>query len=299
MRQPYKRSGIQPPYDSPGTTQGEADYGLIDDNGRPGVINGQGRSGMRRSWLAATVSVSLLLGGGTGVALHERWSDPLHRSSLRPPQSWSKVSATPTESRMATPSTAAPSTSASSAPSAATPTRPDEPAFTRLALLTPEEFLQRGWGAARLVDRFDHIPAPAITPCVTVPPGTPGLRAGYAATYASDRTEAAEVVARFDTAKQAADELGVLRATVAGCANASAAPDRLRTVAAHHPTPAGTSELRWWNTRPMDGGPARGVVGLVQVDDRVALLNLRSDVSDPAKTTKIESLLIQAGRRLV
>jgi hypothetical protein len=257
---------------------------------------------MRRSLMAGVLAASALLGGGTGAVAHEQWPGPFQRSPQGTRTSAPATTPTPAAqaTSMPTPTPTSTPTSSTNAPrpsaSAATPL--DEPAFTTLSLLTPREFLERGWGAARLVDRFDQIPSPAITPCVTVPPGTEGLRTGYAATYASERTEAAEVVARFDTSADAADEFDAMRATVAGCADASAPTGRLRMVAAHHPTPTGTSELRWWNTRPLDDGPARGVLGLVRVDDRVAVLTLRSDVSDPAKTTKIESLLVQAGRRL-
>jgi hypothetical protein len=168
-----------------------------------------------------------------------------------------------------------------------------------LALLQPGDFLERGWGSARQVDEFDRLPSSAITPCTTVEPGQDGLRSAFAATYASQRSGAAEVVARFDDTRRAEGAYDGMRAAVAGCADSSTAPDRVRITDSHRPRHDGISEMRWWNTRPLQSGPARGVIGLVRVDDRVALISLRSDVSDPAETTRIASLLAEAGRRLV
>jgi hypothetical protein len=152
---------------------------------------------------------------------------------------------------------------------------------------------------ARRIDSFDELPSPAITPCTTVDPDRRGVVAGYAATYASDRTSAAEVVARFDSADQAGDAYSELRAAIAGCADASSSPNRVRITGSHHPGVSGIDDLRWWNTRPLEEGAARGVIGIVRVGDRIALLSLSSNLSDPAETTQIESLLTQAGRRLV
>lgn len=257
---------------------------------------------MGRNVVVAVLVAAALVGAGLGVVLHATWPDPFSRTSVTPQPSsptqqatvapGSSPSPSPSPRRSAKPAPTPTSASPSPAPS-------QEPAFTRLALLQPKNFLDRGWGTARQIDEFDQLPSTAITPCTTVPSSQPGLRAGFAATYASERSGAAEIVARFDQTQQAESAFDSLRAAVAGCADSSTAPDRVRITDTHHPQSDAVSEVRWWNTRPLESGSARGVIGLVRVDDRVALISLRSDVSDPAETTEISSLLVEAGKRLV
>jgi hypothetical protein len=181
----------------------------------------------------------------------------------------------------------------------ASPSAGASPAFTRLALLQPPELVGLGWQVARQVDAYASVPSAAITPCTTVPADADGLVAGFAATYASNRTTAAEVVARFGSTTQAAGAFADLRVAVAGCVDAPARSGRRRITGFHDSDGGTVSELRWWNTRPVDDAPDRGVIGIVRVDDRVALVSLNSAMSDPAVTTRVDGLLTLAGRRLV
>lgn len=257
---------------------------------------------MRHKIVAAVLVAAGLVGGGLGVVLHTAWPDPFDRAGTSAPgtapvsrtTSPSPSAGSPSPRRSATPEPSPTSPSPSPSPSPS-----HGPAFTRLALLGPQNFLERGWGSARQIDEYDRLPPAAITPCTTVRSGQDGLRVGYAATYASERSGAVEIVARFEDEQHATSAYDGMRADVAGCADSSTAADRVRITDSHQPRSAQITEMRWWNTRPLQRGSARGVIGLVRVDDRVALISLRSDVTDPAETTQITSLLTEAGRRLV
>ncbi|MGI8459729.1 MAG: hypothetical protein ACR2LI_16660 [Propionibacteriaceae bacterium] len=263
---------------------------------------------MRRTVVAATLFLSCAVGAGLGVGLHSRWPDPFASpattttlgSTPGPPSALATPQPSGTTAPSQSPSTSPiPSPSVSSSPSPSPSASRAAPAFTARALLQPREFLERGWAVARQVDAYDTLPSAAITPCVTVDPDSDDLVAGYAATYASDRTTAAEVVARFTSTARAAHNFTGLRTAVAGCVDAPRSLHRLRITDSHRPTTSGVDEMIWWNTRPLDDGPDRGVVGIVRVDDRIALITLSSGERDPAVTTQITSLLAQAGLRLV
>lgn len=262
---------------------------------------------MPRSMVPVLV-ISVLLGGGAGYGMHERWPGSTATTSPSASGSTPAISRTPISPP---PTTPRPSPSGSASPSLATPSSPsttptagptpaDGPPFTERALLLPGEFQDRGWVSAQVVDHADDVPVPAITPCTTIDRGADGLVAAYASTYASARTRAAEVVVRFDSVGRAKDTFTTLREAVTHCADSPPASGRrVRVGEEHRAGPSGVSDLRWWTTRPLTGGATRGVIGLVRAQDRLLLISLDSEISDPAQTTQIESLLTQAGRRLV
>ncbi len=266
---------------------------------------------VRPALVVVAVLVTAGLGTAAGFGLHRTFSgasqphvaargSPIPPSPTTPPGpsvSSTAGPASPDPTRESSPGDTPSPRPSSTRP----PTTQPGPAFTDQALLLPQEFEERGWATARVIQRFDDLPAPAITPCTGTGRGS-GLVKAYAAIYASARSTADEVVMRFASTGDAKDAYAGLRADIRTCSSSTRAARQVEIRTRHTaPDAALVSEALWWNTRDPDGGPMRGVLAIARADDRILVLNLESERSgsDPAKTTRIDDLLIQAARRLV
>ena len=152
-----------------------------------------------------------------------------------------------------------------------------------------------------MIQRYNQLPTPPITPCTTIGRG-PGFVQAYAAIYASARTNAAEVAVRFGSVGEAKDAFVGMRTDVKSCGTSPTIETRRVEVGKKTVPPAASqvSELIWWRTRDLDGGPERGVLGITRADDWVLVLALSSPRC-PTRPRRpvIDDLLIQATRRLV
>lgn len=273
---------------------------------------------MRRGTITGTLLGAVVAGVAGGVLLHGAVPFPGTAASVvssgppaSSPSASSPSSSSPTDSSPTDSSSAPPKSSASAEPSASpkstpspdepssTPTGP-APAFTRAALLADADFLARGWGKAETLSVSDGVPDPAVTLCASVGDDADGLRSAYAATYRGLQTDGAEQVVRFRTVAAAEDAFADLTDQVEACDTAPKRAARVTLGTRHEPELPPLSKALWWSTGPADDGvDAQGIVGIVRVDDRIACVTLTSETSDPADTVEIESLLTQAGRRLV
>lgn len=258
---------------------------------------------MRRGSITGTLLGAVVTGVVGGVLLHGTVpfpgtarqvvsSDHSTRTSADP-------SAEPDPGRSPIPTPSASATRSPTTRSRPSPTGP-APAFTRAALLADTDFLDHGWGRAEVLSVSDGVPDPAVTLCASIPGDAHGLRSAYASTYRGLQTDGAEQVVRFRTVIAAKDAFADLTEEVEACDTAPKRRERVTLGTRHEPELRSLTESLWWGTEPAEGGvSARGMVGLVRVDDRIACVTLTSTTSDPAETVEVESLLTQAGRRLV
>lgn len=254
---------------------------------------------MRGGTITGTLLGAVVAGVAGGVLLHASVPFPGTSAQLTSPQ-------TPTSSSPATsasPSAPTDSTSPSKKPS---PTEDPSPTktgpaskFTRAALLPGTDFVERGWAKADVLSLSDGVGDPASTLCTSVPSDVAGLTAAYAATYRGLNTYGAEQVVRFRTVAEAEAAFADLTTRVERCDTDPKRAARA-TIGTRHEPELPLSGAVWWNTAPKeDGVSAQGVIGLVRMGDRIAYLTLASEINDPSTTVKVESLLTQAGRRLV
>jgi len=264
---------------------------------------------MRHTGLWLTMSLAVVVGVVAGVALFTGVgpiplpnrpastsrvpSDPASESgtpsprasSSAPPSASSSPSRSESGTRTATPSAATSATS--------------EPPFTARALLQPAEFLERGWGSATVSKTWTQIPPVQVTSCAAPADGDGAIVAAHAATYRGRSTTAAEVVARYDTEKAAQDAVQTLIDRIAECADPADGEPDLTVEPMQVPDPDGISEVYLWNTTGPAGTSTEGAIGVARAGDRIALLSMVSTTTDPVGTTKVGSLVLQAGRRLV
>lgn len=176
---------------------------------------------------------------------------------------------------------------------------PAGPPFTSRALLQTSELLTYGWATASELSLQDGVVRPSLLRCVR-PGRLPQQHlAAYAATYQGLHTQATEQVLRYESSADADAAFGRLVDQVGGCGSADA-DLRVGLGTRHEPEQEGISRTVWWNVRgAATHDPMRGVLALVRVDDRLAVLYLHATVTDPATTTDVLPLMRQAGLRLV
>ncbi len=290
---------------------------------------------MARTAVAAAVIGAVLAGSATGLGLHAWRPDPFAGAAEPAPGSSapstpggasgspdpspspapSSPSATrstensPSPSPSASPSpkasssssrSASPSPSRSPSPShsaSSSPASDPDPDFDRSALLRTTDFTAHGWAQARVTNSYPSLPQPPINPCAAITPGQVGLLEGNAGAWSSSHTTAQETVALFTDTTLADKEFNRLLNQIANCTNTNV---RLagfaRTTSA-----SGVDSIRWWNTLGPDA--ARGIIGVVRTDNRVAVLSISSPDSDPddthaGGTTEVGTLLGIVGQRI-
>lgn len=194
-----------------------------------------------------------------------------------------------------------PSSPPASSPPSTEPPSTEPPAFTRLALLQTEEFLERGWGRADRTSIYDGIGAEAPSLCAAPKKLGAGAEEAYAAEYEGLQTVATERVVRYPTVPEAESRFDRLTDRLGRCD--AAAGRRADIGTRHEPKLDGVDQAVWWELdlpASADRPTAEwGVLGLGRIDDRIVYLVLTSPTQDPVETVKFEALLRQAARRLV
>lgn len=176
--------------------------------------------------------------------------------------------------------TATPSASDSKSPSASDSAAP----FTNKALLQTDEFRRYGWGSATVTDSYQTPPDTDLTGCGGFTDDEPGLAAAYGASYRGEQSTAHEVVARFDSVAEAKQKSEELHQSAADCSGVGSRQDI-----------PGVENGHWW---PRTVGDTRGVVAVCRDGDRLLVLSVTSETSDPVQTTQIPELLRRATERL-
>lgn len=240
---------------------------------------------MRRSSVWFSLGLALVIGVLAGGVLFDRVG-PIPLSTGPERTSGAKPATSVGSSSTA-------STSKSKPSSIPTP----KPPFTAKALLQPEELTDRGWGRATVTQRWDSVPDSQITSCVEVSASGTTV-AAYAATYRGLNTTAAEVVIRFTDETAARLATQPLIDQISSCMSPAGDEVDVFVKRLEPPETDGViSEVYLWEITGSDN--LEGAIGLARTDDRIALLTMRSKVTDPTKTTLLSNLTQQAGRRLV
>lgn len=262
-----------------------------------------------RVWL--TLGLAVLVGALIGLTVF-RLAGPLPHAaagpstpaSVPPTPATASPTPTPTASPSPTPSptpkatkSAKPARStAAPPPKTPSPSVSTPPPFTADALLQPSEFEERGWGSATQTQSWNDLPSEQITSCTEVTSADGPIEAAYAATYEGLSTTAGEMVVRFESSAAARKAVQDLIGRIGECEPAGGEFAGLAAARMKAPAPDGISELYLWNTT---GPPnVEGAVGLARAQDRIALVTLRSEATDPVQTTQVGALTLQAGRRL-
>lgn len=189
---------------------------------------------------------------------------------------------------------------------AGTPTRTptaESPPFTRAALLQPDEFRRFGWGKAELIAISDGTRSDLPSLCVAPQAVADGSVESYSAEYRGLQTHALEIVVREADAETAKRSYDRLTGGIADCASAQRIRRSTPTIR-HDPQLPDVRAARWWQVAVPSGAagldrPARGVIAVARMDDRLVYLVLTSATSDPATTVQFEALLTRSALRLV
>lgn len=276
---------------------------------------------MSRSRVGLTLGLAVLVGALLGWAAF-RLAGPLPLASADPsppvsvPPATATASPTPTPTPTASPTpTPSPTPSPTSSPTtkAAKPARPvrttaprpptaappsvsTPPPFTVAALLPAAQFREFGWGEASVTQSWNDLPSEQITYCTEVTSNDGPIEAAYAARYQGESTTAAETVVRFESTAAARTAVQGLIGRIGACEPPDGESAGLAAERMAAPAPDGISELYLWNTT---GPPTvEGVVGLARAGDRIALVSLESETTDPVQTTQVGALMLAAGQRL-
>lgn len=262
-----------------------------------------------RLWLTLGLAVAVGLFAGFAIfriagPLPFAAGQPSTPSPSAPPATSASPSPTPTASPSVTPSptpkatkSAKPARTTAPPRKAPSPSVSTPPPFTEAALLQPAQFSEHGWDNATQTRFWDGFADEQITACTEVTAADGPVESAYAATYAGNLTVGAETVVRFTSTAAAEKAVIGLLDRIDVCVPAGGESTGLKSQPMTPPAAEGLDELYLWNTT---GEPnTEGVVGLARAGDRLALVSLTSDETDPAETTEVRPLMLQAGRRLV
>lgn len=266
---------------------------------------------MTRSRVWLTLGLAVLVGALVGLTVF-RLAGPLPLATAQPSASASaptastpSVSPTPTPSPSPTPTpsptpkatkSAKPARTTAPPAKAPSPSVSTPPPFTVAALLQPAEFRDAGWGEATVTQSWNDLPSEQITDCTEITADDGPIEAAYAARYQGLSTTAGEQVVRFESTSAARKAVQAMIKRIAECEPAGGEFAGLASERMEAPAPDGISELYLWNTT---GPPTvEGAVGLARADDRIALVSLESETTDPVQTTQVGALMLAAGRRL-